>query len=109
MRARRIWILGLGAVMAAAMSAAIAAPASADQDTGARDEAPADIGVGTRLEALDDVTVARAEIAKGSKVSVTRLVHRQGRVAGVDVELADGQIARVGIDTVRSFFRVLGD
>jgi hypothetical protein len=106
MRSGGTW---LGMIVAAAAIAAIPAPVSADQESGARAEAQAEIAVGTRLEALDTVTVARAEIAKGSKVNVTKLLRRQGRVASVDVELADGQIARVAIATVRSFFRVLGD
>ena len=49
----------------------------------------------------------KAEIAKGSKVSVTKLDKREGHVASVDVELADGHIVpRVQMGTIRSLFRV---
>ena len=75
-------------------------------------EAAADteISVGTLLQALDDVQVSRAEIAKGSKVSVTKLLTRQGDVSGVDIALSDGQvIKKVAIGTIRSFFRVVND
>lgn len=76
-------------------------PTNAEVDPG--------LDVGTRLVALDSVTVSQAEIAKGTTVNITKLLHRQGRLAGVDVELADGYVARVPIATVRSSFRVLED
>ncbi|WP_437734873.1 hypothetical protein [Sorangium sp. So ce1335] len=76
-------------------------------------EAPAksstDIAVGVRLEAVADVKVARAEVARGSTVSVARIIERQGRITAVDVELADGHIARVAMATVRASFRVLSE
>ncbi|KYF90041.1 hypothetical protein BE20_44740 [Sorangium cellulosum] len=80
---------------------------------GAGEEAPAKvasgIAVGVQLEALADVKVARAEVARGSRVSVARLIERQGQLTAVDVELADGHIARVGMATVRASFRVLSE
>ncbi|WP_433933250.1 hypothetical protein AB3662_03310 [Sorangium cellulosum] len=109
----------IGAVVAAlaaivpggAAEASDQAPAS--DETPASDEAPAtvatDIAVGVRLEAVADVKVARAEVARGSTVSVARLIERQGRVTAVDVELADGHIARVAMATVRASFRVLSE
>ena len=101
------------AALAAAFSLACP-PASADpRDPTQRDptqrEEQEEIAVGTRLVALDSVTVSQAEISKGSTVSVTRLVHRQGRLSGVDVELKDGHIARVPIAKVRAAFRVIDE
>jgi len=102
----RGWAIATGI---AAMVALTTPLARADQQEEAPVEASTDLTVGTRLEALDNVTLSRAEIAKGSTVSVTKLLHRQGRLASVDVALADGMVARVGIDKVRSLFRVLGE
>lgn len=99
------WAVALGTAAALSLTTPLA---HADSEE-ARVEAAADIAVGTRLEALDTVTLSRAEISKGSRVSVTKLLHRQGRLASVDVELADGMVARVGIDKVRAVFRVLED
>lgn len=76
----------------------------------ARPEAPAsELVVGARLEALANVKVARAELAKGARVSVAGLVERQGRLTAVDVELADGYVARVAVATIRKSFRLLAD
>ncbi len=102
----RGWAIATGI---AAMVALATPLAHANEQDEAPVEATTDLTVGTRLEALDNVMLSRAEIAKGSTVSVTRLLHRQGRLAGIDVALADGMVARVGIDKVRSLFRVLGD
>jgi hypothetical protein len=55
------------------------------------------------------VTVGRAELAKGSKVNVVKVLLRQGRLTSVDVELADGQVARAPATTVRTYFRVITD
>jgi len=73
------------------------------------DERSGEIAVGTELQATEDVQVSRAEIAKGSKVSITKVVVRQGDPTSVDIALADGQvIKKVGIGTIRAYFRVLG-
>jgi hypothetical protein len=72
-------------------------------------ESPAEITVGAQLEALSDVTVGRAELIKGSKVNVVKVLLRQGRLTSVDVELADGQVARAPATTVRTHFRVISD
>lgn len=67
-----------------------------------------EIAVGTELEATDVVQIGRAEIAKGSKVSVTKLEGRQGDPSTVDLALADGQVVKkVGMGTIRSYFRVI--
>ena len=66
--------------------------------------------VGTELMAMDDIRLARAEVAKGAKVSITKLLVRQGSVASVDVALADGHvIKKVALTTIRDFFRIVSD
>jgi hypothetical protein len=66
-----------------------------------------EIGVGTRLVAVDDVNLRAAALSKGARVNVTKVVVNQGRVASVDVELADGHVLRrVAIDTIRKAFVV---
>ncbi|WP_237245004.1 MULTISPECIES: hypothetical protein [Sorangium] len=97
-------------IVAVVAALAVVVPGGA---AGAAEEAPAKvasgIAVGVQLEALADVKVARAEVARGSRVSVARLIERQGQVTAVDVELADGHIARVAMATVRASFRVLSE
>src|SRR2546428_12136 len=65
------------------------------------------IDVGTELQATTDVTLHQAEIAKGSKVSVTQVLVRSGRVDGLSVALADGHVVKVTMSQVHSFFRVV--
>jgi hypothetical protein len=72
----------------------------------ARAEAQDDIAVGTELVATADVTLHKAEISKGSHVSVTQLNVHDGRVDAVSVALADGHVVKVTMGTVRSYFRV---
>lgn len=64
------------------------------------------IAVGTELVATSDVSLHKAEIAKGSHVSVTKLRVHEGRVDELDVALADGHVVKVTMTTVRSYFRV---
>ena len=65
------------------------------------------IAVGTELVAVADVTLRRVGLVKGSRVSVTKLSRRAGRLLSVDVELPDGYVLqRVAIGTVRALFRV---
>ncbi len=89
----------LGAI--ALFAALLAAPtlASAEEE--------AAIAPGTQLEAVEAVTLQKAEIAKGSKVAVAGLVKREGKVQGVSLELGDGHVVKVGMATVRNFFRVV--
>ncbi len=107
-RSRRSTAASLIVAVVAAL--AVVVPGGA---AGAAEEAPAKgasgIAVGVQLEALADVKVARAEVARGSRVSVARLIERQGRLTALDVELADGHIARVAMATVRASFRVLSE
>ncbi|AKT37348.1 hypothetical protein [Chondromyces crocatus] len=81
--------------------------AAAETRQNAETETSSDFTVGARLQAVDSVTISQAEIAKGSKVSVIKLQHRQGHLASIDVELADGFIARVPISKARAAFRVI--
>ncbi|WP_434045421.1 MULTISPECIES: hypothetical protein [Sorangium] len=113
-RGRRSTAGSLIVVVVAALAAVVpGGAAEASHEAPAADEAPpkvsTDIAVGVRLEAVADVKVARAELARGATVSVARVIERQGRVTAVDVELADGHIARVAMATVRASFRVLSE
>lgn len=94
------------AITAAAL-AVVPGGTAAALEKEARVEAPGGLVVGARLEALANVKVARAEVAKGSRVSVAGLVERQGRLSAVDVELADGYVARIAVATIRKSFRLL--
>ena len=65
-----------------------------------------DLVVGTELVATADVALHKAEIAKGSRVSITKLLLSRGRLDGVDVALADGHVVKVTMGTVRSYFQI---
>lgn len=67
------------------------------------------ITVGTELMATSDVTLHKAEIAKGSKVSVTKVSKSGGQVDAVNVALADGHVVKVTIAQVHTYFRVVAD
>ena len=67
------------------------------------------IDVGTQLQATSDVTLHKAEIAKGSRVSVTKLSKSGGRLEGMSVALADGHVVKVTMAQVHTFFRVVAD
>ena len=77
---------------------------------GSSSEARADeraIDVGTELMATSDVTLHTAEIAKGSRVSVTKLTRAGGQVDAINVALADGHVVKVTMAQVHTFFRVV--
>jgi hypothetical protein len=97
-----------GVVTALAAAAAVTAGGAAFAPAALADE-PDELAVGAQLEALVNVKIAQAELAKGSRVNVAQLVRRHGRLSAVDVELADGYVTRVAILTVRSSFRVVTD
>jgi hypothetical protein len=101
LRARRL-AFALVLAAAAVPVATLARPAVA-----LADERP--IEVGTELMATSDVTLHKAEIAKGSRVSVTQLSRRAGLVESVNVELADGHVVKVSIAQVHTFFSVVGE
>jgi hypothetical protein len=85
-----------------AVTQVLAEPAAQADDRG-------DLAVGTELQATTDVTLHQAEIAKGSRVSVTKLMVRGGKVDGVSVALADGHVVKVTLSQVHTFFRVVHD
>ena len=65
-----------------------------------------DLLVGTELVATADVALHKAEIAKGSHVSITKLLVSRGHLDGVNVALADGHVVNVTLGTVRSYFQI---
>ena len=67
------------------------------------------IAVGTELMATSDVTLHQAEIVRGSKVSVTKLNVREGKLDSINVALADGHVVKMPLMAVRSYFRVVTD
>ncbi|MRG94299.1 hypothetical protein [Polyangium spumosum] len=68
---------------------------------------PREIGVGMFLVATADVTLREASLSKGARIHVTRVGLQKGRVATVDVELADGHVLkRVAVDKIRKAFVV---
>jgi hypothetical protein len=96
--------------LALAVLIAVAAVPAAGALGGVAQAAEEDpIDVGTQLMATTDVTLHQAEIAKGSKVSVTKLSKSAGRIEGVSVALADGHVVKVTIAQVHTFFRVVAE
>jgi len=66
-----------------------------------------EITVGTALVAVADVNLQKAALLKGARVQVTKLGLSRGRVASVDVELADGHVVRrISIETINKAFVV---
>jgi ribosomal protein L21 len=94
----------LALAVALALPASVIVEASLGSSVAHADEDA--ITVGTELVATADVSLHKAEIVKGSRVSVTKLRMHEGRVDGVDVALADGHVVKVTMTTVRSYFRV---
>jgi len=98
--------------IAFAVALAVAVPAAAGlagERVALADDERSDIAVGTELEATSDVTLHQAEIAKGSKVSVTKVLGRSGQIDGLSVALADGHVVKVTMTQVHSYFRVIHD
>jgi prepilin-type processing-associated H-X9-DG protein len=103
MRALRLALavlLALAAVPAAGLAGA-GSVALANEDRS--------ISVGTELMATSDVTLHKAEIAKGSRVSVTKLNRTGGQIDAVNVALADGHVVKVTMAQVHTYFRVVTD
>ena len=95
-------------VLLAALLATMAAPAM-DAMLGHNAALAAeehDLVVGTELVATADVALHKADIAKGSHVSVTKLLLSRGQLDGVNVALADGHVVKVTLGTVRTYFQV---
>ena len=75
-------------------------------DTPSADE-PRELGVGMRLVATEDVTLRDAALSKGARIQVTGVGLQKGRVATVDVELADGHVLkRIAVSAIRKAFVV---
>jgi hypothetical protein len=97
--------------LAFAVLLAVAAVPAADV-LGGGGEARAEersLDVGTELMATSDVTLHQAEIAKGSRVSVTKLGRSGGQVESVSVALADGHVVKMTMTQVHTFFRVVDE
>jgi len=76
----------------------------------ASDESARDIDVGTRLVATNDVKLRDVSLSKGAHVVVRGREEKRGRVASVDVELADGQVLKhIDAGTIRKSFVVAND
>jgi prepilin-type processing-associated H-X9-DG protein len=67
------------------------------------------IDVGTELMATTDVTLHKAEIAKGSRVSVTKVSRSGGQVDTLNVALADGHVVKVTMAQVHTYFQVVNE
>lgn len=104
-------LLSVGAGLVIAFAAAGLEPVLGESEAHAETTSFLDgITVGSELMAMEDLKLARAEIVKGAKVSVAKLLVRQGQVASVDVVLADGHvIKKVALGTIRNFFRIVSD
>jgi hypothetical protein len=105
-RVRRLVRFVLAGALAVAVSpAAFAVPAERAAFAGEDRE----IAVGTELMAVADVTLHKAEIAKGSRVSVTKVELRDGKLDGVSVALADGHVVKLPMATVHTYFQVVAE
>jgi hypothetical protein len=93
-------------ILAVALAVTPAATTVLGESVAAADDR-GDLAVGTELMATSDVTLHKAEIAKGSRVSVTKLLVRGDHLDGVSVALADGHVVKMTLAQVRSFFRVV--
>ena len=102
---RRFLALGLALCSAFAPLGAGRGEARADELT----EQGRELSPGVELIALADVSLHRASIVAGSRVSVTKLLFRSGRLEGVAVALKDGHVVRLRLAAVRSFFRIAED
>ncbi|MDI1428095.1 hypothetical protein [Polyangium sorediatum] len=97
--------------LAAASAGLVATSSVARADTNDAPSAgePREIGVGMYFVATEDVNLRDAALSKGARIHVTRVGLQKGRVATVDVELADGYVLkRVAVDAIRKAF-VLAD
>jgi hypothetical protein len=73
-------------------------------------EAARDIAVGARLTATSDVKLRDVSLSKGARIVVRKLEEKRGRVASIDVELADGQVLKhIDAGTIRKSFVAAND
>jgi prepilin-type processing-associated H-X9-DG protein len=99
-------------VLFTVLLAAVAAPAAVvalEPAALADDDRSSEIAVGSELMATSDVTLHQAEIAKGSRVSITKILVHGGRIDGVSVALADGHVVKITTAQMHTFFRVVRD
>jgi hypothetical protein len=69
-----------------------------------------EIDVGTKLVATNDVKLRDVSLSKGARVVVRGVEQKSGRVASVDVELADGKVLKhIDAGTIRKSFAVASD
>ena len=107
MRARVLSSL-LTLVAASGGLVATSSVARADTNDAPPAEEPRELGVGMHLVATEDVTLRDAALSKGAKIHVTGVNLQKGRVATVDVELADGHVLkRVAVTVIRKAFVVV--
>lgn len=99
----------IAVALALAVLAAPMVEAAIGQNQALAAEADDDLAVGTELLATSDFSVHRAEIAKGSRVSVTKRIVREGKLDGVNVALPDGHVVMMPIGAVRSYLRVVSE
>lgn len=96
---RLLFAAAIACASVPAMSVATGAMVAADER---------EIAVGTELVATQDVTLHKAEIAKGSKVSVTKVHKRDGKLLTIDLALTDGHVVpKVQMGLVHTSFRVV--
>lgn len=103
-------VLSLQRVTAAIALAVLVTPvidAAIGRNEARAEEDSLSVSVGTELMATADVTLHKAEIARGSRVSVTKLNVREGHLDSINVALADGHVVKMPLVAVRSYFRVV--
>ena len=107
-RPRRITAVALsGLLVAVGACLSVSAIAVTWTAEARAEESDCDLDVGTELVATETVRLHRAEISKGSRVTVTKVTRDRGQLSSVDLELADGHVVpKVAIATVRDSFRV---
>ena len=103
LRVLRIHRIALAVALALVATPMIDAATNANEARAEEDT----LAVGTELMAVSDLTLHKAEIVKGSKVSVTKLNLRDGKLDSVNVALADGHVVKMPVAAVRSYFRVV--
>jgi hypothetical protein len=103
-RVRRLLQLVLAGALAVVVSPAVIGVAG---ERAALADEGREIAVGTELMAVTDVTLHKAEIAKGSRVSVTKVELRDGKLDGISVALADGHVVKLPMTTVHTYFQVV--
>jgi hypothetical protein len=101
--------LAAAAALLAVPSALAAAPGTARAEGRVIASLASRVSEGSWLVARADVRVAGAELTKGTRVRVTRVVRHEGAPTHVDLALCDGAVARdLTIERALAYFRVGG-